>query len=123
MTDPAHTLGGYVDRGVAHALTVLQPAFPGSDLAECDCEVHLFKQSWGNTACGWPGIAGRAFTDAYTVVVVGPQGDAAVYLGRPAYYLPSDIGSTAKRDKFYECLTARRMPAVRDCATVACRKF
>jgi len=127
------TFGGYVDRCVEHALTVLQPVAADVDLVvDDDIEVHLFRQSWPDTACGWPGIAGQAFTSAYTVVVLGPCSDAVVYLGRPAYYLPPAEArgqqtrpgpSSAKRDKFYAALNARTMPRVADCGSVGCRRF
>jgi hypothetical protein len=121
---PAGGIGAYVDHCIEHALALLAPPYPGQDLRVEDCEVFLFRQTWPNTACGWPGIAGQAFTSAYTVVVLGPHGDAVVYLGRPAYYLPvGDDVPAAKRETFHEALLAHRMPAVRDCASVGCRRI
>lgn len=50
--------------------------------------VYMFPQIWGNTAIGFGGIAGQAFTTAYTIVVYGPKEDVCVYFGgRFAYYI------------------------------------
>lgn len=50
--------------------------------------VVMFEQTWGSTALGFGGIGGQAITDAYTVIVDGPQGDACVYFaGRLAYHI------------------------------------
>jgi hypothetical protein len=122
--DPDDGIGAYVSRCVRHALSTLAPPFPGGRLTADDCDVALWKQSWPNTACGWPGIAGQAFTSAYTVVVVGPHGDAVVYLGRPAYRLPSPADvSDEKRAAFYEAVSQRRMPRVVDCGAIGCKRI
>lgn len=119
----SNQLGEYLDRCISHALATLAPYVPGQDLRLEDVEVLLWPQSWPNTACGWPGVAGQAFTTAYTVVVLGPSHDAVVYLGRPAYYLPQEGVSVAAREKFYQAVAARSMPSVRDCASVGCVRF
>ena len=71
---------------------------------EHQVEVTAFVQTWGNTACGFPGISGQAFTPAYTVIVEGPQRDAAVYFGgRLAYHIDHP------NQKFVEDMGGRRM--------------
>jgi len=52
-----------------------------------EVNVTMFQQGWSNTACGHGGIAGQAFTSAYTVVVECKHSQAcAVYFGpRLAY--------------------------------------
>lgn len=58
------------------------------------CEVTMFLQVWGSTALGFGGIGGQAMTPAYTVVVVGPRGDACVYFaGRFAYHILRPSGA------------------------------
>jgi hypothetical protein len=46
-----------------------------------DVSVYHFLQSWGNTSIGFGGVAGQAFTNAYTTVVTEAAGDASVYMG------------------------------------------
>ena len=72
---------------------------------EDHCEVSHFQQTWPSTALGFGGIGGQAFTNAYTTVVRGPQGDAAVYFaGRFAYHL------NAPNQVFFDALANRAMP-------------
>lgn len=64
--------------------------------APFDCDVVMFSQVWGSTALGFGGIGGAAMTSAYTVIVFGPSGDAAVYFGgRLAYHIdkPNELFS------------------------------
>lgn len=114
------SIGSYVDLCVRHALKLLANSWPGIPPVLKDCSVHLFKQSWPNTACSMPGVAGRAFISGYTVVVVGPTGDAAVYLGRPAYYFDQKKASTEQSEKFDNALMLNHMPSVRDCHQFGC---
>lgn len=32
-------------------------------------DMHVVKQHWGNTSCGWEGIGGAAMSESYTVVL------------------------------------------------------
>lgn len=43
-------------------------------------EVKVWKQMWSDTSCGFGGIAGMAFTNAYTIVVIDE------YTGRCAVF-------------------------------------
>lgn len=47
-----------------------------------DTEVILFPQTWSNTACGYDdvGVAGQAFTSAYTIIVA-TDNEICVYFG------------------------------------------
>jgi hypothetical protein len=51
----------------------------------------MFTQMWGSTALGFGGIGGQAMTEAYTVVVQGPDGTCAVYWdGKWAYNVKAE---------------------------------
>lgn len=78
-----------------------------------ECEVIMFPQTWSSTALGYGGLGGKAITEAYTVVVIGPTGDAAVYFGggRLAYVVNHSIVGSAP---FHEVLARRTMPSVQD---------
>lgn len=70
------------------------------------CEVIMFPQTWGSTALGFGGIGGAAMTTAYTVVVIGPMGDACVYFaGRMAYHVQRP------NQKFHEDMARHSMRA------------
>lgn len=74
-----------------------------------DCEVFLFQQMWPSTSCGFGGISGQAFTKADTVVIIGPRGDACIYIaGRFAYYI------RRPNDRFTQDLERHRMLGARD---------
>lgn len=50
--------------------------------------VHIVKQSWSNTACGWGGMGGASCTDSYTVVVENlDAGIIAVYYNGDLAYM------------------------------------
>lgn len=96
--------------------------FPGSPARTveyrpsiADVEVRVFLQSWPNTLCGFDlkgGIAGQAFTAAYTTVV--QCGNAAcVYFGSRMAYA---IDDTRKADGFWEAVYNRDMPSQREAA-------
>ena len=51
-----------------------------------DVEIYAFPQSWSDTSLGFGGMAGQAFTSAYTTVVISELRHAVVYIGgRRAY--------------------------------------
>jgi hypothetical protein len=81
-----------------------------------DVTVDMFVQTWGNTACGFGGIAGQAFTSAYTVVVYCIETDeyAVYHAGRFAYKI--DVLSRSKEGyaKFKEDLAARNLAGYTD---------
>lgn len=53
-----------------------------------DCEIGMFRQTWGSTALGFGGIGGQAMTPAYTVIVSCDRSRAsAVYFGGRFAYL------------------------------------
>lgn len=79
------------------------------------CEVTMFRQFWPNTARGYDannGIAGQAFTQAYTVVVqCEDTGWAAVYFGggKLAYLVSPEKQSEAWRSALAgHCLPSQR---------------
>ena len=79
------------------------------------CDVTMFQQSWPNTSCGYDaqsGIAGQAFTNAYTVIVrCEHTGCAAVYFGggRLAYLVPVE-----KQDESWRAaVSAQHLPSQR----------
>lgn len=71
---------------------------------EHQCNIYVFSQSWGSTALGFNGLGGAAITDAYTTVVIGPNGDACVYFAkRLAYHIQKPSV------EFYQDLDKRQM--------------
>lgn len=74
-----------------------------------DVMVYHFKQSWRDTSIGFGGIAGQAFTDAYTTVITEVAGDAAVYMGGRFAYLVRNPSP-----RFFEDLRNFRMAAACD---------
>ena len=52
-----------------------------------DVEVTVFSQSWSDTSLGFGGVAGQAFTNAYTTVIISEHRIAAVYIGSQLAYL------------------------------------
>jgi hypothetical protein len=50
-----------------------------SDLLSLDGNFHIWPQTWPDSACGFRGVAMRAFTTASTLAVIGPKGDVCVY--------------------------------------------
>lgn len=58
----------------------------------CDVDIHVLKQTWGSTACGWGGIGGASMTSSYTYVIENFHfGIAAIYYGsRFAYMVEID---------------------------------
>jgi hypothetical protein len=64
-----------------------------------------WPQTWGNTACGFGGIAGQAFTDAQTVIASGSSDSVLVYhAGRFAYEVKQPT------EKFWELCGQRSLP-------------
>ena len=70
----------------------------------------MFKQAWSDTSCGFGGIAGQAFTDAYTVIVYSMNENVAcVYIaGRHAYTIQQPSPT------FFEHVRNRQMHGARD---------
>ncbi len=52
-----------------------------------EVEIYAFPQSWSDTSLGFGGMAGQAFTSAYTTVVISDHLHAAVYVGGRLAYL------------------------------------
>ena len=53
-----------------------------------EISVYHFPQTWSDTSLGFGGVAGQAFTQAYTTVVMESETNAAVYFaGRLAYVI------------------------------------
>lgn len=79
-----------------------------------DVEVDMFVQTWSDTSCGFGGMAGQAFTSAYTVVVFCEMtSDYAVYhAGQFAYRINHNERTDEGYDRFKEdlaghCLAGR----------------
>lgn len=71
-----------------------------------DVEVYMFVQGWSDTSLGFGGVAGQAFTTAYTVVVFClDTGEYAVYHGgRFAYMIVRESRSKEGFTRFKEDL-------------------
>ena len=52
-----------------------------------DVNLHLIKQIWGNTSCGYESIGGSAFTSSYTTIIENHHGGAifVYYNGKLVY--------------------------------------
>lgn len=71
---------------------------------------QAWPQVWGDTSCGFGGMAGQAFTEAMTVVAEDTEGRVAVFhAGRLAYIL-KDFDC----QKYQEAVTNRRLPGRSD---------
>jgi hypothetical protein len=82
--------------------------FPG------DFGAVMFPQSWGDTSCGFGGMAGQAFTSAYTVILIDENaGLNFVYINFRFAYLV-----TRPSEYFYECVAKQRFPGVTNKAKV-----
>lgn len=83
-----------------------QAAWPGEWLAlrpqYIQIEVvAMFKQAWGSGSLAFGGIGSAAVTWAYNVVLKGPAGDFAVYIGgRLAYKLSKPDAETPQNANF-----------------------
>ena len=76
-----------------------------------ELSVVMFEQCWSSTALGFGGVGGAAMTYAYTTIITGPMGDAAVYFGgRFAYRVEQ------QNEHFMHDVADRRMRSVRDAA-------
>lgn len=78
---------------------------------------YAFPQTWGSTSLGFDGIGGQAITRAQTVVVLSENGAAVVYFGgRFAYSVDYS------RERFWDALWKRTLPAVGDKGTIVERE-
>lgn len=76
-----------------------------------DVTIDMFPQTWSDTSLGFGGMAGQAFTSAYTVVVCCPDSQCwAVYNGGRFAYLIDYKKQSAEGFKiFQEDLMNRNM--------------
>lgn len=83
------------------------PAERRPDVHECEV-LAMFSQTWGSTALGFGGLGGAAMTPAYTTVVLGPNGDVAIYwAGRFAYVVDTRKQTPEQRQSFERDLAER----------------
>jgi hypothetical protein len=77
-----------------------------------EINLHVVKQTWGNTSGGWQGIGGSAMTSTYTVIIENDWYDFACiyYNGKLAYVCEMD-------DKYKEHVTNgyRTLPGCGSC--------
>lgn len=76
-----------------------------------DVQIYVFPQTWSNTALGFGGVAGQAFTSAYVTVVVSDHTSAAVYMGyQLAYVVPvsSDLMHDIGRQNIHDVAGAHK---------------
>lgn len=56
-----------------------------------ECSVYVFKQLWGSTTLGFPGMGGCAMTSAYTTVICNDNNEYyGVFFGNRLAYLVKD---------------------------------
>lgn len=80
-----------------------------------DVDVDMFSQTWSDTSLGFGGMAGQAFTQAYTVVVsCFETGEYAVYHGGQLAYIISRSYSPKGMQAFREDLAARELVGAMD---------
>jgi hypothetical protein len=75
-----------------------------------DVEVDMFVQTWSDTSLGFGGVAGQAFTSAYTVVVFCLDTEQyAVYHGGQFAYIvdASKTNESFRNDLNNRCLAGR----------------
>ena len=73
-----------------------------------DFKVHIFEQTWGDTSCGFGGIAGQAMTteNTYVFVPIGVNQKCFVYFGSRFAYAADPI------QEFWDDLKHKQMVAV-----------
>lgn len=130
-SDFFHDVNRAVSDALIHGLPHLKRTYPareakGSIPAQAERTVEyrpsisevtiaVFLQSWPNTLRGFDGkggIAGQAFTDAYTTVVQCGNA-AAVYFGSRMAYCIDDLN---KVPDFFTRVRERDMPSQREAA-------
>jgi hypothetical protein len=77
-----------------------------------EINLHVVKQTWGNTSGGWQGMGGSAMTSTYTVIIENNWYDFACiyYSGKLAYICEMD-------DQYKEHVTNgyRTLPGCGEC--------
>ena len=71
-----------------------------------DIDVYAFPQSWSDTSLGFGGLAGQAFTSAYTTVIISNLRIAAVYIGGRLAYL-AEVDEALMEDIRNHCMIGR----------------
>lgn len=74
-----------------------------------EVEFVMFPQTWGSRSLGFGGLGGAAMTKAYTVVAIGPRGDACVYFDGHLAYQVAEVTK-----EFQEDIRKQWMPSVGD---------
>lgn len=104
----------------------MDPSRVVADLANAACEApyhvgsrgrsyglwfEAWIQSWGDTSCGFGGVAGQSFTDSTVATFSYGEGIAVFIAGRLAYVVhPED----PRRDKFLAGSKERHVPGAAD---------
>ena len=114
LSDPVETLSEVLHLARSRDLPLKEDGRP-HDTA--DVEVHaMFPQEWSNTSCGFGGIAGQAFTSAYTTLIVSTVYNmACVYIGRRFAYRYMLTNKT-NFDETFECIRYGQFPGQTDAA-------
>lgn len=76
-----------------------------------DINVHIIKQNWGSTSCGWGGMGGAAMTSSYTTIIQN------LYTGAICVYYDGKLAYIAKETdvlKKYRETGWRFLPAYSD---------
>jgi hypothetical protein len=77
-----------------------------------DINVHIVKQTWGNTSCGWEGIGGAAMSSSYTTVIENYNYKfACIFYGKQLAYI-------CKMDEAYRKLDRSSLPGMLSCKRV-----
>lgn len=86
--------------------------------ADDQCKVAaMFPQTWSNTALGFGGVGGQAISDAYTIVIEGPEGDQAVYFNAaPAYLIRPSVQTKEQRTAWFKDLQQNQVASQMEAA-------
>lgn len=77
-----------------------------------DVDIHIIKQTWGNTSCGWEGIGGAAMSSSYTTVIENYNYKfACIFYGGKLAYI-------CKMDEAYKKLNRSSLPGMLNCKRV-----
>lgn len=86
--DPSQreTLQPYWDKACSHSKDGKYMDYQSNSIWE-NIDVHIVKQMWSSTSCGWGGIGGDAMSESYTVVIYNKTlgGVFIFYSGQLAY--------------------------------------
>lgn len=104
-----------IDECIKEALDKLDPqefhnGQRNTTIDQKECEIHVWPQTWSDASCGNSGgFSAQVITQAPTVVIIGPMGDACIYHGGKFAYKIEEANET-----FWSCIDDRCMPSKKE---------